>query len=103
MGAVHRKGRGRPWLRPRWLLADRGYSNCKARRACRKHNITLVTPPKSNHKRKVPCNKERYRQRNQIERLINRIKRCRRVATRYEKRACFFGAMLYLAFILEWL
>ena len=42
-------------------------------------------------------------ERNRIERLINRLKQCRRVATRYEKRAENYLAMLMIAAILIWL
>ena len=44
-----------------------------------------------------------YRERNVVERLINRLKRFRRVATRYEKRAAGYQAMVTLAAILLWL
>ena len=42
-------------------------------------------------------------ERNRIERLINRLKQFRRVATRYEKRADNYLAMLMIAAILIWL
>jgi transposase len=41
--------------------------------------------------------------RNRIERLINRLKQYRRVATRYEKRAENYLAMLTIAAIMLWL
>ena len=44
-----------------------------------------------------------YRERNRVERLVGRLKPCRRVATRYEKRAVHFLAMVTLAAILLWL
>ncbi|WP_170115312.1 transposase [Phyllobacterium brassicacearum] len=44
-----------------------------------------------------------YRHRNQLERLFNRIKQCRRIATRYEKQAANFHAFIKLAAILLWL
>ena len=47
----------------------------------------------------VDCTLER----NRIERLINRLKQFRRVATRYEKRADNYLAMLMIAAILIWL
>ncbi len=85
------------------MLADRGYSSWAAHQACRKRGIKLETPPKKDHKRKRWHDAVLYRHRNLIERLVNRLKRHRRIATRYEKRACFFGGMLTIAFILEWL
>jgi transposase len=44
-----------------------------------------------------------YRERNVVERAINRLKQFRRVATRYEKRAVNFLAMVKFAAILTWL
>jgi transposase len=44
-----------------------------------------------------------YRERKRVERLINRLKQCRRVATRYEKRARHYLAMLTLAAAILWL
>ena len=41
----------------------------------------------STEPRRGPLNREVYRQRNLIERAINRIKQFRRIATRYEKLA----------------
>jgi transposase len=38
-----------------------------------------------------------------IERTINRLKRYRRIATRYEKLAANYLAMVTIACILEWL
>ncbi len=43
-----------------------------------------------------------YRERNVVERLINRLKQWRRIATRYEKRAANYQAMLRVAAILLW-
>jgi transposase len=48
-------------------------------------------------------NKERYRERNRVERLINRLKQFRRVATRYEKLAANYLTMLTFAAIVLWL
>ena len=44
-----------------------------------------------------------YRERNAVERPINRLKQWRRIATRYEKRASNYLAMLTVAAILLWL
>jgi transposase len=38
-----------------------------------------------------------------VERTINRLKQCRRMATRYEKRAVYYLAMVLIAVILLWL
>jgi len=44
-----------------------------------------------------------YRERNQVERLINRLKQNRRIAIRYEKYAVNYLAMLTIASIILWL
>ena len=50
-----------------------------------------------------PFDRQIYRTRNLMERLIDRLKHFRRVATRYEKRAENYEAMLKLAAITLWL
>jgi len=44
-----------------------------------------------------------YRARNQVERYFNRIKQCRRVATRYDRLAANYLAFVQLASIRLWL
>jgi transposase len=43
--------------------------------------------------------RERYRMRNVIERTIGKLKQCRSIATRFEKLAASFLAMITLAFV----
>lgn len=64
---------------------------------------TTPVIPKRNAKRKPRFNHGLYRERNRIERLINRLKQFRRIATRYEKRAENYLAMLMIGAILIWL
>jgi transposase len=45
----------------------------------------------------------RYEQRNQVERLMNRRKQFRAVATRYDKLACRYQATVTIADIFIWL
>jgi transposase len=54
-------------------------------------------------RRHRPFDRVTYRERSRVERLINRLKQYRRVATRYEKRARHYLAMLTLASALFWL
>ncbi len=49
-----------------------------------------VIPSRSNRTEERPYDKEEYKKRNVVERLINLLKQCRRVATRYEKRHGIF-------------
>ena len=102
-GAVKRPGRGRPRQCPKRVVADKGYSNRKIRRYLRRRGIRYTIPRKRNERRTGPFDRQRYRERNRVERLINRLKQFRRVATRYEKRASYYTGMLTLATILLWL
>jgi transposase len=102
-GAVKRTGRGRPRLRPRRIVADKGYSSRKIRQYLRRRGIRVTIPRKQNERRSGPFDRAIYRLRNRVERLINRLKQFRRVATRYEKRAHNYAAMWTLAAITLWL
>ena len=102
-GAIHRKGPGRPRLRPRRVAGDKGYSSPTARGRLRQRGITPVIPSKSNERRNPRFDREAYRLRNRVERMINRLKQYRRIATRYEKRAINYLAMLTIGMILLWI
>lgn len=98
-GAIRRRGRGRPRLRPRRLAGDKGYSSPSARRRLRRRGIKPVIPTKSNQPRDPAFDREAYRRRNIVERLINRLKQYRRIATRYEKRAANYLTMVKIGMI----
>jgi transposase len=102
-GAVKRPSRGRPQLRPRRLVGDKGYSSRSFRLFLRRRGIRSTIPRLSNQHHGGPFDKAIYRERNRIERLVNRLKQHRRVATRYEKRAANYAAMITIATILLWL
>ena len=101
-GAVKREGRGRPRIRPERVVGDKGYSSGKSRTYLRRRGIGAVIARQNNEKRKGRFDKEAYRERNVVERTINRLKQFRRVATRYEKRALNYKAMLTIAAIVLW-
>lgn len=95
-GAIRRSS-GQMRLRPRRLVADKGYTS-KAFRAYLHHkNIRYTIARRKNEHRSGSFDKSHYRKRNIIERLINRLKQFRRIATRYEKRAANFSAMITIA------
>jgi transposase len=102
-GAVRRTGRGRPKLRPKRVVGDKGYSSRAIRRFARRRGIRVTIPRKSNERRHGPFDRVAYRLRNVVERLIGRCKQFRRLATRYEKRAENYRAMWVVASILLWL
>ncbi len=102
-GVVKRPDRGRPKRRPRRIVGDKGYSSRRIRQYLRRRGIRVTIPRKQNERRTGPFDRALYRLRNQVERLINRLKQFRRVATRYEKRAENYAAMWLLAAITLWL
>ena len=101
-GPVKRRRRGRPRLRPDRVAGDKGYSSKKIRRYLRRRGIGVVIA-RQKRERRVRFDKAAYRQRNLVERLVNRLKQFRRIATRYEKRAVNYLAMLTIAAIILWL
>jgi transposase len=102
-GKVKRPGRGRPRLRPRRVAGDKGFSYRAVRTYLRRRGIAAVIPTRSDQPRNPRFDRATYRHRNRVERTINRLKQFRRVATRYEKRAVHYLAVLTLASILLWL
>lgn len=103
-GAVKRPGRGRPRLRPQRVAGDKGYTGSPIRAYLRRRGIGAVIPRRVNESRRgTRFDRQAYRQRNRVERAINRLKQFRRIATRYEKRAENYLAMLTVASILLWL
>jgi transposase len=102
-GAIRRPGVGRPQLRPKRIVGDKGYSSKRIRSYLRRRGIRYTIPRRKDQCRSGPFDKEAYRQRNLVERCINRLKQYRRVATRYEKLAENYLAMVHIAAILIWL
>jgi transposase len=95
--------RGRPRSRPRKIVADAAYLARYNRRLLRSRGIGCVIPRARNHRRRGPFDKAAYRQRNQVERFFDRIKQFRRMATRYEKLADHYLAIVTLAAMVIWL
>jgi transposase len=102
-GAIRRGLHGRIRLRPKRVSADKGYSSRRYRHYLRGRGMRMTIPRKANEHRTGPFDRALYRQRNVVERLINRLKQFRRIATRYEKRADSYAAMLTIAMLLLWL
>lgn len=84
--------------RPDAVAGDKGYSYPRIRAWLSRRGIEAVIPTRSNQPR-VSINKRKYRRRNVVERCIGWLKGCRRIATRYEKLACHYLAMIKLAMI----
>ena len=76
------------------LLANRGYDADWIRARASKKRAWANIPPTCNRSEPICFSPYLYRARNLVERFFNRIKQCRRVATRYDKLATN-----YLAFV----
>jgi transposase len=90
------------------LLADKGYDADAIREQLEKAEVEAVIPAKSNRRVSIPHNREKYRWRNLVERLFNKLKNWRRIATRYDKTkesylgfVSFASALLWLPFVHE--
>ncbi len=88
---------GPPRKRPAAVAGDLAYAVEHAREWLKRRRIEDVIPTKSNQRRRPGFDREKYRRRNVVERCIGWIKEFRRVATRYEKLAVNYLAMVKLA------
>jgi transposase len=85
------------------LLADRGYDADWIRALANQQGAWANIPPKRNRKDPICFSPYLYRARNLVERFFNKIKQCRRIATRYDKLAVNYLAFIKLAAIRIWL
>lgn len=79
------------------LVADAAYDSDTIRERAKRMKAKACIRPNPTRKVKKRYDKARYRHRNVIERFFCRIKRYRRVATRYEKKAINFAGFVWLA------
>ena len=87
--------------RPVYLLMDRAYEGDETRALAAELGYMPVVPPKSNRKNPWDYDKQLYKQRNQVERLFRRLRRFRRIFTRYDKLDIVFLSFVYLALIVD--
>jgi transposase len=96
------------------LTGDKAYSSRANRAALRARHIAHTIPEPADQQanrarrgarggRPPAFDRERYRQRNRVERLMNRRKQFRAVATRFDKLAVRYQATIAVADIFIWL
>lgn len=81
------------------LVMDRGYSSYQIFSICNKKNIEAVVPPRKDFNCPWEYDKNLYLYRNEIERLFNRLKNFRRIATRYDKLDTSYTGFIFLGLI----
>lgn len=99
------------FMHPRFVVRTRrfaiassvGPSRAYIRASLREKGAFANTPPKANRRFKPYFSTWLYRERNLIERFFSKLKHFRRVATRYDKLAENFLAMVQLASMRLWL
>ena len=93
-----------PRLAPaRQVLADTVYGSDAIRAQIAENGVVAVIPSRPNSRQPPHLDPLIYRDRNPVGRLINRLKQFRRVATRYDKPADAYAALVQLRAIIFWL
>ena len=86
-----------------YVIADKGYDADAFIEAIETGEAIAVIPPKKNRKVAREYDEHLYRERNLVERLFQKLKHFRRIATRYERLATTYQAMLSLVATIIWL
>ncbi len=89
--------------KPKALLGDRAYDSNRIRSDLVLQGIEPVIPSRKGRTDPPDHDRQLYRERNRIERLVGHLKENRRLATRYDKTAGAFLGMVNLAAIKLWL
>jgi transposase len=111
---VDRVGPGRPRTRPDWVLADKAYSSRQIRAYLAGRKIKTAIPVKDDQVaarrrkgrkggRPPLFDPVRYRDRNTVERAVNKLRETRAVATRYDKRDYIYRGTITVSTIRIWL
>lgn len=85
------------------VMADAAYDADRLRRAIADKNAVAVIPNNPSRARKYPLDKHLYAQRHLIECCFSKLKQFRRVATRFEKTARNYLAVVTLAATVLWI
>lgn len=85
------------------LIADAGYDSNRFREAIRERRMRPVISSKPERPRKLPKIRKLYEKRYLVEIFFHNLKRFRAIATRYEKTARNFLALVQLACAQIWL
>jgi transposase len=90
-------------LSAQYVLADTAYDADHFRDDIAARGAQAVIPSHPSRALKFPLDQDLYKERHLVECSINKLKHFRRIATRYEKTATNFAAMVAIAAIALWL
>jgi transposase len=85
------------------VLADKAYDSDAIRATIKAARMKVVIPSNRSRKRIIRHDKVLYCECNRIERCFNKLKHFRRLATRYDRRACHYLAFVCLAGAMLWM
>jgi len=80
---------------------DKAYEGDETRQLVEDPGLEPVVPPKANQVSPWDDDRVLYNKRNEVERLFRRLKRFRRVSTRFEKLDVVFTFFIYFALIID--
>ena len=90
-------------LRGKRAVGDKGFDADNFRALLRRHRVRVCIALRRDRRHLPPFHRGYYRYRHHVENFFCRIKKFRRVATRYEKLACTFLSFVQFAAVLDWL
>ncbi len=91
-------------IRPKRLIADRGYDANSLRRWLKVRRIRAVIPSRTTRTKPFGLDRKAYKRRNRIERLFARLKNWRRIATRYDRLARnYLATLAIVSAVIAWI
>jgi putative transposase len=90
-------------LAPEHVLADKAYDADRFHDAILEAGASPVIPPKRNRRVQHAYDIDLYKERKRVERFFNKLKHFRHIATRYDRRECYFLAAIHLASAMIWM
>jgi len=92
-----------PVLRGKRVVGDKGFDADSFRASLGRQRVRVCIAPRRNRRHPVSFHRGYYRQRHHVENFFCRIKKFRRISTRYDKLAVTFLAFVQFAAVLDWL
>jgi transposase len=77
-------------------MNSKAYDSDALRQVLHDQGVEAVIPSKTKRLEEIPYDKAQYKCRQKVERFFNKLKHCRRMATRYDKLSRTFLAFIHL-------